>query len=132
LLDDAEVVIAAGGGSHADLGVAIIRITPAPASEQPVRSGDSTKGGATRQIAAQINHATSRWQTSSAFPHGCSLELEHRPAFGSAYYYPYAYIDAPAPYCEGLTEDGCQLQWQAVRTLEGPTEFVCVAYCPWQ
>ena len=53
-------------------------------------------------------------------------------AFGSAYYYPYAYIDAPAPYCEGLTEDGCQLQWQAVRTLEGPTEFVCVAYCPWQ
>jgi hypothetical protein len=53
-------------------------------------------------------------------------------AFGSAYYYPYAYIDAPAPYCEGLTEDGCQLQWQAVRTLEGPTEFVCVAYCPWR
>ena len=53
-------------------------------------------------------------------------------AFGSAYYYPYAYIDAPAPYCDGLTEDGCQLQWQAVRTLEGPTEFVCVAYCPWQ
>ena len=36
--------------------------------------------------------------------------------FGSAYYYPYAYIDAPAPYCEGLTEDGCQLQWQAVST----------------
>jgi hypothetical protein len=53
-------------------------------------------------------------------------------ALGSAYYYPYAYIDAPAPYCDGLTEDGCQLQWQAVRTLEGPTEFVCVAYCPWQ
>ena len=53
-------------------------------------------------------------------------------AFGSAYYYPYAYIDAPAPYCDGLTEDGCQLQWEAVPTLEGPTEFVCVAYCPWR
>jgi hypothetical protein len=52
--------------------------------------------------------------------------------FGTAYYYPYAYIDAPASYCEGLTEDGCQLQWRAVPTLEGPTEFQCVAYCPWQ
>jgi hypothetical protein len=52
--------------------------------------------------------------------------------FGSAYYYPYAYIDAPASYCAGLTEDGCQLQWQAVPTLEGDTDFVCVAYCPWQ
>ncbi len=53
-------------------------------------------------------------------------------ALGSAYYYPYAYIDAPAPYCDGLTEDGCQLQWEAVPTVEGPTEFACVAYCPWR
>jgi hypothetical protein len=52
--------------------------------------------------------------------------------FGTSYYYPYAYIDAPAPYCEGLTEDGCQLQWREVPTLEGPQEFQCVAYCPWQ
>jgi hypothetical protein len=52
--------------------------------------------------------------------------------YGAALYYPYAYIDAPAPYCEGLTGDGCQLQWQAVPTLEGPAEFQCVAYCPWQ
>ena len=51
---------------------------------------------------------------------------------GSASYYPYAYIDAPAPFCEGLTEDGCQLQWQEVPTLEGPPVFQCVAYCPWQ
>lgn len=51
--------------------------------------------------------------------------------FGSAYYYPYAYIDAPAPYCEGLTEDGCQLQWREVPTIEGPMEYQCVAYCPW-
>ena len=53
-------------------------------------------------------------------------------AFGSAYYYPYAYIDAPAPFCDGLTEDGCHLQWQEVPTLEGPPLFQCVAYCPWQ
>ena len=53
-------------------------------------------------------------------------------AFGAAYYYPYAYIDAPAPFCEGLTEDGCHLRWQEVPTLEGPPAFQCVAYCPWQ
>ena len=52
--------------------------------------------------------------------------------FGSAYYHPYAYINAPAPYCAGLTIDGCQLQWQAVPTLEGPMVYRCVAYCPWQ
>jgi hypothetical protein len=51
--------------------------------------------------------------------------------FGTAYYYPYAYVDAPAPYCDGLTEDGCELEWQSVPTLEGQTEFACVAYCPW-
>lgn len=52
-------------------------------------------------------------------------------AIGTAYYYPYAYIDAPAPYCDGLTEDGCELEWQPVPTVEGSTEFACVAYCPW-
>ena len=51
---------------------------------------------------------------------------------GSASYYPYAYIDAPAPFCEGLTEDGCHLEWQEAPTLEGPPVFQCVAYCPWQ
>jgi hypothetical protein len=52
--------------------------------------------------------------------------------FGSALYYPYAYIDASYDYCQGWTEDGCQLHWLAVPTEEGPTEFQCVAYCPWQ
>ena len=51
---------------------------------------------------------------------------------GSTYYYPYAYIDAPAPYCDGFTEDACQLDWTSVPTLEGTTEFACVAYCPWE
>jgi len=66
------------------------------------------------------------WRTFAALSTLSALML------GSSYYYPYAYIDAPAPYCEGLTEDGCQLQWREVPTLEGPPEFQCVAYCPWQ
>ena len=52
--------------------------------------------------------------------------------YGGYRYYPYAYIDAPPDYCEGETEDGCQLQMQQVQTLEGPLDFQCVAYCPWQ
>lgn len=51
---------------------------------------------------------------------------------GFALYYPYAYIDVSDDYCQGWTEDGCQLQWTAVPTYEGPSEFQCVAYCPWQ
>jgi hypothetical protein len=51
---------------------------------------------------------------------------------GSRQYYPYAYLSAPAPYCEGLTEDGCQLVWQDVQTIEGDVIPQCVAYCPWQ
>jgi hypothetical protein len=47
-------------------------------------------------------------------------------------YYPYAYISAPGPYCEGLTEDGCELVFQEVETLEGDELDQCVAYCPWQ
>lgn len=47
-------------------------------------------------------------------------------------YYPYAYISAPENYCEGLTEDGCELQWQEVQTEEGDVFDQCVAYCPWQ
>lgn len=51
---------------------------------------------------------------------------------GAASYYPYAYIDAPADYCQGLTEDGCQLRWAEVPTVEGYPTYQCVAYCPWQ
>ena len=53
-------------------------------------------------------------------------------AIGSNEYYPYAYISAPEFYCEGLTEDGCQLMWQEVETIEGDVINQCVAYCPWQ
>jgi len=53
-------------------------------------------------------------------------------AIGAVEYYPYAYISAPEPYCEGQTEDGCELMWQEVETLEGDVVDQCVAYCPWQ
>ena len=51
---------------------------------------------------------------------------------GAATYYPYAYLSAPADVCEGITEDGCQLTWTEVETVEGGTAPQCVAYCPWQ
>jgi hypothetical protein len=51
---------------------------------------------------------------------------------GAAEYYPYAYIDAPADYCDGLTEDGCQMIYDEVETEEGDVVPQCVAYCPWQ
>jgi hypothetical protein len=53
-------------------------------------------------------------------------------AIGAYEYYPYAYIDAPELYCDGLTEDGCQLVWQEVETIEGDVIPQCVAYCPWR
>jgi hypothetical protein len=53
-------------------------------------------------------------------------------AIGSNEYYPYAYISAPEAYCEGLTEDGCELQWQEVQTIQGDVYDQCVAYCPWR
>jgi hypothetical protein len=53
-------------------------------------------------------------------------------AIGTSYYYPWAYLDAPAPYCVGITPDGCELRWMEVPTLDGPPIFQCVAFCPWQ
>jgi hypothetical protein len=51
-------------------------------------------------------------------------------AIGSNEYYPYAYISAPEDYCQGLTEDGCELNWEQVQTKEGDVVDQCVAYCP--
>jgi hypothetical protein len=51
---------------------------------------------------------------------------------GAHHYYPYAYINAPEPYCEGLTEDGCQLVYDEIETIDGDLYPQCVAYCPWQ
>jgi len=44
----------------------------------------------------------------------------------------WSFKSAPEPYCEGLTEDGCELMWQPVETVEGDLVDQCVAYCPWQ
>jgi hypothetical protein len=51
---------------------------------------------------------------------------------GSNEYYPYAYVTAPEDYCQGLTADGCELNWDQVQTVEGDVVDQCVAYCPWQ
>ena len=55
LAHNTVAVITARGGSNIDLGVSIIRITPTPAFEESVRSGDLTQDGATWQMAARIN-----------------------------------------------------------------------------
>jgi hypothetical protein len=52
--------------------------------------------------------------------------------YSGASYYPYAYVSATGPYCEGLTDDGCVLQWQEVPTIDGESVLQCVTYCPWQ
>jgi hypothetical protein len=56
---NADAAITAGAGGNIDLSVTVIRITPAPAFEEAVRSGDLTHDDATGQLAALINHAAS-------------------------------------------------------------------------
>jgi hypothetical protein len=51
---------------------------------------------------------------------------------GAYEFYPYAYVDVPADYCEGQTEDGCEMVYDEVETVEGDLVPQCVAYCPWQ
>ncbi|MEJ2377588.1 MAG: hypothetical protein P8Y71_20085 [Pseudolabrys sp.] len=51
---------------------------------------------------------------------------------GGDHYYPNAYISAPEDYCGGVTEDGCELRWREVETIEGDLVGQCVAYCPWE
>jgi hypothetical protein len=80
----------------------------------------------------------SAWRSGYRVRHGDSwwtfvaLSTLGAIAIGANQYYPYAYISAPQPYCEGLTEDGCELMWQEVQTIEGEVVNQCVAYCPWQ
>ena len=52
--------IAAGGSCNINLHVTVIRIAPASALEKAVRSSDPAEGDTSRQIAARINHATSK------------------------------------------------------------------------
>jgi len=80
----------------------------------------------------------SAWRGSYRIRHGngwwtfVALSTLGALAIGASQYYPYAYIDAPEPYCDGLTEDGCQLVYENVQTIEGDVVGQCVAYCPWQ
>src|SRR5262245_35665863 len=57
LLPDDANLIPAGSGGYTDLRVAVIRIAPAAAFEEAVRSGDPPERDATRQIASRINDA---------------------------------------------------------------------------
>ena len=85
-----------------------------------------------------LGHNYSVWRSGYRVRHGngwltfVALRTITAIAIGSRHYYPYAYITAPQPYCTGLTEDGCQLMWQDVETIEGDVVSQCVAYCPWQ
>src|SRR5439155_16590481 len=48
---------------------------------------------------------------------------------GGAYYYPDAYLSVGRPYCDGITPDGCRLNWQMVGFDDGGGEWQCVQYC---
>ena len=49
---------------------------------------------------------------------------------GGAYFYPDGYLTIGRPYCEGVTPDGCRLNWQAVGFEGGGETWQCVQYCP--
>lgn len=97
--------------------------------------GVPTRGAGSTVIRGQNYSA---WRSGYRVRHGdgwwtfVALSALGAIAIGSNQYYPYAYISAPQPYCEGLTEDGCELMWQEVQTIEGDVVNQCVAYCPWQ
>jgi hypothetical protein len=50
-------------------------------------------------------------------------------ALGGAYYYPDAYLTVARPYCEGITPDGCRLNWQRIDFEDGDGDWQCVQYC---
>ena len=47
-----------------------------------------------------------------------------------SYYWPDAYLATARPYCEGITPDGCRLNWQMVDFEGGGGDSQCVQYCP--
>ena len=98
------------------------------------------RGVLTQGVSSAVisGHNYSAWRSGHRVRHGrgwrtfVALSALGAIAIGSSEYYPYAYISAPENYCEGLTEDGCELMWQDVETIEGDIIPQCVAYCPWQ
>ena len=107
-------------------------VTPLATRTRTVTAGRFLRGTRTtirgrnfsvRRGGFRIRHGR-KWRTFVA------LSALSAIVIGSSSYYPYAYISAPEPFCEGLTEDGCQLQWREVETIEGDLVGQCVAYCP--
>src|ERR1035437_3232199 len=98
------------------------------------------RGVPTQGVSSAVisGHNYSAWRSGHRVRHGrgwrtfVALSALGAIAIGSSEYYPYAYISAPENYCEGLTEDGCELMWQDAETIEGDIIPQCVAYCPWQ
>jgi beta/gamma crystallin len=50
--------------------------------------------------------------------------------WGGSYWYPDGYVSVAAPYCSGVTPDGCQLYWRDVNFEDGGGAPQCVQYCP--
>jgi beta/gamma crystallin len=48
---------------------------------------------------------------------------------GGAYYYPDAYLTTSRYYCEGISPDGCRLNWQRVDFEDGDSDWQCVQFC---
>ena len=67
-LHDACAAFTASGGRDVNLGVAIVRIAPAPTFKQTVRCSDAAKGYATGKTAARIDHAASRLTDVQSLP----------------------------------------------------------------
>jgi hypothetical protein len=51
-------------------------------------------------------------------------------AVGGTYLYADSYLAASRPYCDGVTPDGCTLNWRRVDFAEGDSDWQCVRYCP--
>jgi hypothetical protein len=49
---------------------------------------------------------------------------------GGTYFYPDGYLGIARPYCEGITPDGCRLNWQMVNFEGGGSDWQCVQFCP--
>ena len=115
-------------------------VTPRATRTVTPRGTRAVTGGRLRGVsrAAIQGHNYSVWRGSHRVRYGGrwrtfgALSLLGAIIIGSDQYYPYAYISAPENYCEGLTEDGCELMWEDVQTIEGDVVPQCVAYCPWQ
>ena len=112
--------------------------TAAPKTVGPSRLGLRTIGKSSTGKATIRGRNYTVWRGTHRVRHGggwatlAAIGTLSVFVFGGASYYPYAYVSATGPYCEGDTEDGCVLEWTEVPTIEGPRLYQCVAYCPWQ